>query len=177
MSFVRAVPPTHRHATAAGTPSDELPMLERAMLWAIRAWALGHDDPDRADAAGRRLAGLFGSLRAPAGLAALDSLMRALCHGALRTLDINCVCHDGVSADEHLLLDVLALEGAARQGDASAVLARLVDRQWAGVGCDSAGRLMTALTAAGHAMPRTADAIRRHGWTGLSGVAGSSSVH
>ncbi len=177
MNFVRHAGPAHQHARAGHAAPDDLPLLEAAMLWAMRAWALGHADPTRADVAGRRLAGLFNSLHAPAGVAALDEFMRALCHGASRTLEVNCVCNDEVSADEHLLLDVLALESAHREADATGLLGRLVDRRWAAIGSDRAGRLMTVVTAAGHAMPRTEDAVRRHGLNGARFVAGPASLN
>jgi hypothetical protein len=140
-------------------PVSALPLLESSLLWAIRAWAIGCR---RGVSVEDRLARLFDGLRAPLALGYLNGLMWALNGGATRMLDVNCVCHDAVSDDEALLLDVLALQQAHRDADARALLGRITTRGAARVGAQSAAGLVESLRAAGHRLPREDAALRRH---------------
>ena len=139
-------------------PVGDLPLLESSLLWAIRAWAIGCR---RGVSVETRLARLFRQLRAPLALGYLNGLMWALNGGATRILDVNCVCHDVVSDDEALLLDVLALQQAKRDADARALLGRITTRGAARIGAQSAAGLVESLRAAGHILPREAAALRR----------------
>lgn len=154
---------------------DGLPMLEAALLWSMRAWVLGQV---RGIAVDDRLQAVFAGLRATAAVEPLDGLMWVLSQGASRTLDIACVCNPAVSADETTLLDVLALEQEARPDDATVLLGRLVNRAAAGIGRGCAGRLVAAVNAAGHRLPRAGIALRRHAFAGsVSGLPGSARLH
>lgn len=138
---------------------DSLPMLEATVLWSIRAWVIGfvHGEDVRA-----RIQTLFNALRAPAAAAALSDWMDALRRGDGPVLEVNCVCVQTISQDESMLLDVLALLGEGQSTTAYGLLATLVDAEAAAEAVGAAARLMSALTEAGHHMPRARDALFRH---------------
>ena len=82
-------------------------MLENALLWAMRAWVIGHSR--NVDVA-TRIERLFESLGAPDAAPHLDGFMRVLSRTANRVLEVNCVCHTAVSVDEASLLSLFALQ-------------------------------------------------------------------
>lgn len=141
---------------------DALPELEGALLWSIRAWALGLS---RGVAVAEEIRAMYGDLGTPEAAHCLDGFMAALNNGATRMLDVNCVCHPGVSADEFDLLDVLALQQEGRQDDARALLGRMVAPAEAAEGTAWIARLIARLNDVGHRMPRASDALRRHAFT------------
>lgn len=151
--------PASTPAALCAAAEPDLPPIEASLLWAIRAWAIGCR---RRVCVQAPLTRLFQALAAPLGLGYLNGMMWALNGGAQRMLDVNCVCHDEVSADEALLLDVIALQQAGRGGDARVLLGRMLSRGAARVGADSAAGLASCLHRAGHALPRQSAALRRH---------------
>ncbi len=140
-------------------PDAPLPMIEAALLWSMRAWVIGHCRG--VDVAGR-IGTMFTQLEAPRAADYLDGFMQTLCRSATRTLEVNCVCYPTLSADEAALLDVHALQQLGYEDEAYAVLRRMLTHAGAVTGCDRSARLTLLLTAAGHSLPRTADAVRRH---------------
>jgi hypothetical protein len=138
---------------------SRLPLLENALLWAMRAWTIG--SVSHVDVAGRIVL-LFTMLKAPEAAGYLGGFMWVLSRSAKRGLDINCTCNPDVSADESRLLDVLALQQEGFHDGALTLLAGMMSRQAASAGCDSALRLVQALQHAGHRLPRGQDAVWRH---------------
>ncbi|WP_159996878.1 hypothetical protein [Roseomonas sp. 18066] len=138
---------------------DALPELEGALLWSMRAWALGLS---RGIAVADEIQAMYADLGAPEAAHCLNGFMTALNNGALRMLDVNCVCHPAVSGDEFDLLDVLALQQEERGDDAIALLARMVAHEEAAEATAWITRLIARLNAAGHIMPRASEALRRH---------------
>ncbi|APH53265.1 Hypothetical protein GbCGDNIH9_0043 [Granulibacter bethesdensis] len=136
----------------------ELPMVEHALLWTMRAWAIGVSRRVNTSAA---IQEVYQRLGIPAAALHLDGFMWALCRGARRQLDVNCVCQTVVSQDEALLLDVLALAQEQRY-EAMTVLSGMTKPEAAIAGCESAGQLMHLLNKVGHVMPRASAALRRH---------------
>lgn len=144
---------------------SELPLLENALLWAIRAWVIGHN---RNIDTGGRIGRMFGNLRAPEAVLRLDAFMDALRLGARRQLAIGCVCQPEISADEALLLDILALLQEACEDEAAILLGRLVAGETvAPASCHALG-LVLCLNTAGHYLPRAAETIRRHAFCHLT---------
>jgi hypothetical protein len=141
------------------TNRSALPLPENVLLWSLRAWVIGHNR--RIDVV-QRIGAVFTQLGASEAASYLDDFMRILCRGATRTLNIDCVCYPEVSADESTLLDVFALQQEGYGNEARALLRQLIERNAAAAGCCSAARLVLALKAAGHALPRGEAAIRRH---------------
>jgi hypothetical protein len=151
-----------------------LPLLEDTLLWSMRAWVIGHCRNVNVAA---RIGEVFEHLRAPAAAGYLDGFMRALCQGATRTLEVNCVCNPDVSADESALLDVHALHQMGFGDEAHALLRCMTTREGAAAGCDRSARLTLALTAAGHSLPRAPAALRRHAFLHYATPGASASTH
>jgi hypothetical protein len=140
-------------------PRKALPMLDHTLLWTMQSWVVSHR---RAGHVAGRIAEVFGELGAPEAAGYLDGFMWVLSQGATRLLDVNCVCCDTVSADERLLLDVFSLVQERQDEEALALLGGLVTPGAALAARSSAIRLMAALREAGHALPESGAALRRH---------------
>jgi hypothetical protein len=126
---------------------DELPPLEQVLLWCMRAWVIGFS---RKIEVGPRIARMCAALQVPEAAGYLDGAMWAVGHGARRPVGIHCVCCEGLSADERLLLEVLELHQDERSQRAERLLRTLLRPAAAQAASDSAGRLVAALNAAGH---------------------------
>jgi hypothetical protein len=125
---------------------DALPNLDRALLWAMRAWVLGQC---RKRETGDQIRQVFQTLGAPDGDRQLGRFMRALSHGARRSLEVNCVCNPHFSEDEDRLLDVFRLQQQDRHDEAFETLSGLTVEFAAITGCDSANRIVLALAECG----------------------------
>ncbi|MCQ4159105.1 hypothetical protein NON00_04095 [Roseomonas sp. GC11] len=177
---------THRNAATAPAPGADgdqpnlcaaLSPLEGALLWSMRAWAIGLS---RGIATGQEIAALYADLGIPEGAAVLDAMMLALNQGATRMIDVNCVCHPNLSADELDLVDLLALQQEGRQEDAVAVLLGMAAPRDALAIAQHAGMLVALLHQAGLHLPRGSAALRRHGFRALrawEGPAPSTCLH
>ena len=130
--------------------TENLPDAERALLWVMRAWVIGHC---RDEDVSERIAAMLAKLGARGSLVHLDRFMAALCRGAMRQIDVNCVCNPKVSHDERLLLDVFALQQQERHDDAYALLRSLVTEGAAIIAGDSAQSLGLSLAAGGTLLP------------------------
>jgi hypothetical protein len=128
---------------------DALPSLDHALLWTMRAWVLGQC---RKRDTGEQIRQVFQTLGAPEGDRQLDRFMRALSHGARRSLEVNCVCNPHVSADEARLLDVFRLQQQERHDEAFETLLALAGEFAAITGCDSANRIALALAECGQTL-------------------------
>ncbi len=122
------------------------PVLERALLWAIRAWVIGLT---RRVPVEERIEAMLARLGAPEASSALFALMWVLNCGATRTLAIDCVCHPGVSGDERRLLEVLALYQQAREFEALLLLRSILTPAAAIAAGANAAQLASLLAAAG----------------------------
>lgn len=72
----------------------------------MRVWVAGLHCPIGAR---RRIADMLARLDAPDAAPHLKGFMRALRHGATRTVGVECPCRHRVSEDERALLDVFGL--------------------------------------------------------------------
>jgi hypothetical protein len=135
-----------------------LPTLENALLWTMRAWVIGRCR--NRDTAGR-IAEVFGKLGAPACARHLDGFMTALGRGAIRCLEVNCVCHPEVSDDEAVLLEIFALQQQEHYDEAYELLAGMTTEFSAAAGCDSANQLALALRDAGQGLSVNLHAVVR----------------
>ena len=144
---------------------EELPLVENALLWAMRAWVIGHN---RNLEIAARISRMFESMKVPEAAVRLDDFMSRLRSGAKRRLDIDCVCQKGTSADELLLLDIFALLQEGHEDEAGVLLARLIENGAVTCACCHALGLTLCLNAAGHFLPRSADAVRRHAFCHLT---------
>jgi hypothetical protein len=140
-------------------PRGRLPMLDNALLWSMQAWVVGHC---RGADVSARIADLYADLGAPEATGFLDGFMWSLSQGAVRIMEINCVCCDTVSADERALLDVFALMQEGHPDEAHALLGTMLTPGAAMAARSSASRLMAALAEAGQYLPETGDTLRRH---------------
>lgn len=160
-----------RHVSRPNQLCTGLPMLENALLWAMRAWVIGHSR--RIDVASR-IERLFESLGAPEAAPHLDAFMRVLSRTASRVLEVHCVCHTEVSDDEAALLSLFALQQDESYDEAYALLAELTIESGIVTGCDSACRLVLALRDAGQTL-RTMPGDAR--WSMVSGDSGLPTLH
>lgn len=126
-----------------------LPAPERALLWCLRAWVIGHCE---GRSVSHHVTAVLARFGAEEALGELDGFMDVLGRGARRTININCICYDEVSDDERALLDVFAFEQRHDHRSAGAAVAGLVTRRAAPLACDRAGRLMLAFMAAGNVL-------------------------
>ncbi len=165
------------HITRPNQVNTGLPMLEEALLWTMRAWVIGHSR--RVDV-GARIDRVFRRLGAPHASLYLAGFMGVLSRTATRVLEVNCVCHPEVSADEAALLRVLLLQQDEAYEDAYALLASMTTEVGAAAGCDHACRLALALQDAGHTLGRKKDVPRDRGGlvsSHLSGRPASATLH
>lgn len=84
----------------------DMPPPERLIVWAIRVWVVGVRERISVDEV---LRGSFARAGAPQALPVLDNMMAVIAAGAARVIDVACVCHEEISADECTILDVIAL--------------------------------------------------------------------
>ena len=96
--------------------------VENLMLWSMRAWVL---DRFHGIALADEIEEAMEAIGAPAALHSLDGMMGALNGGALRLIEVNCVCCEEVSPDEAALLECLALAQKDRPAEAARRLAGL----------------------------------------------------
>lgn len=104
--------------------------------------------------------------------------MHALRCGAVRTLEVNCVCNLVVSDDEAQLLHIISLQQQERHEDAYESLTTLTTEYAAIAGCDSANRIALTLAEAGQmfaSQPRLVSAGRSWKSPPISLV--SSAIH
>lgn len=152
---------------------DALPNLDHALLWTMRAWVLGQC---RKKDTGEQIRQVFQTLGAPEGDRQLDRFMRALSHGARRSVEINCVCNPNVSEDEARLLDVFRLQQQERHDEAFETLSGLTVEFAAITGCDSANRIVLALAECGHLLTELPAAGASH-WHSTIVDAGLYRIH
>jgi hypothetical protein len=136
-------------------PAAELPVPENALLWSMRAWVIGHCR--RLDVYGR-IEGVLAQLGASEAAHDLNGFMWALRQGALRTIEINCVCHKEVSLDEHTLLDLFAQQQQEDHEDAYTILSGLVTERAAIAASESSQRVALLLAVAGNILCRPSSA-------------------
>jgi len=87
-------------------PVSLLPLPDRLVVWAIRAWVIGLKR--RIDAA-EPIQAAFGKYGIPQAACLFEGLMSVVACGALRPLAVECVCHETISDDERILLAAAAL--------------------------------------------------------------------
>ena len=94
--------------SAPGRPVlvSQLPLPDRLVVWAVRAWVIGLKR--RIDAAAP-IQAAFGKHGIPEAACLIDALMSVVACGALRPLVVECVCHETISEDERVLLAAAAL--------------------------------------------------------------------
>ena len=98
---------------------EDLRAAEQFTLWAIRLWVLGKR---RDQQVGRKLREGFAQVGAPSAAVWLETMMRTLTSNLCRNVIVHCVCDRRTSADEHMLLELLAL---GQVGDEETALRRL----------------------------------------------------
>jgi hypothetical protein len=140
-----------------------LPWLETMLLWSMRAWVIGSR---RKIPVERQIEEVFDRIGAGDAVGALFGFMWVVGHGALRTLNVECVCNPGISADERCLLDVIALHQHRRSFEAMVLLRSLLAPRAALAAADSAARLTAALTDANRFLASPQLPTTRHVFTG-----------
>ena len=96
--------------------------VENLMLWSMRAWVL---DRFHGIALAEEIEEAMDAIGAPGAMRPLDAMMGALNGGAVRLIEVNCVCCEEVSPDELALLECLALAQRDRPAEAARRLAGL----------------------------------------------------
>lgn len=154
-----------------------LDRAETLMVWAMRVWVVGARERISVDEV---LRGSFSRAGAPGALVVLDNMMAAIAGGAARTIDISCVCHDRVSADERRILDVVALFQAGDTLEVPLMLRSFLTPPAAETVAGLIDLLARQLSEAGLLLRTSPPRIRRHALgatpSGL-GWAGSTTVH
>lgn len=167
----------HHHDLSTPRSPQDLPMLDGAVLWSMRAWAIGLS---RGLDVGAEIAGLFDLLGTPAATPCHDAFMQALNRGAMRMLEVNCVCHPEVSEDEQVLLDIFALHQEGREHDARGLLEKMIMPEHARAANEAAGRLVARLNEGGRVFENAIEALRRHAfgtWSGQNVIPFSRRLH
>jgi hypothetical protein len=85
---------------------SDLGYPEQLLLRSIRLWIFGYRLNNSSE---DRLAKAFECAGIKHGRQRFEEFMVAMTAGASRSLGIHCACHDGISDDEHQLLDILRL--------------------------------------------------------------------
>jgi hypothetical protein len=85
---------------------SRLPLPDRLIVWAIRAWVIGLKR--RIDAA-EPIQAAFSKHGIPEAACLIEALMSVVACGASRPLAVECVCHETISDDERSLLAAAAL--------------------------------------------------------------------
>jgi len=124
----------------------DLPMLENALLWSMRAWTIGLT---RGIPVEERIEELFAKIGVPEAAGQLYGFIWIIGHCASRAVEVDCVCNPRISADERRLLDILALTQHGRPAEAAGLLAGLVSGQAAAAAAASARQITAVLTASG----------------------------
>ena len=135
----------------------DLPMLENALLWSMRAWTIG---VSRSIPVEERIDALFATIGAPDAAGHLYGFIWIIGHCATRAVEVACVCNPRISADEHSLLDILALTQHGRSTEAQGLLGSLVSGQAAAAAAASARQITAILTASGRFLARPLPACR-----------------
>lgn len=154
-----------------------LRQAEKLMVWAMRVWVVGARERISVD---EILRGSFSKAGAPHALAVLDNLMAVIAGGAARKIDISCVCHEHVSADERCLLDVIALYQAGDTLETPLMLRSFLTSAAAEHTATLVARLAGELSRAGLLLQPSACTTRRyalHTGPAAAGWAGNLTVH
>ena len=136
---------TDDHATF-----DDLPDAEHTLLWAIRVWVIGHCRQQDLSA---RISAALQDRGAEGALGYLEGFMWALSRGALRPLELLCLCRTDVSADERLLLDAFSLLQQDEADAAQSLLCTLLTDPAAAIAIRSAEGLAHEFLGAGLVLP------------------------
>ena len=136
---------SHTHEPNAGNLAacdvgrfEDLRAPEQFTLWAIRMWVLGKR---RDQQVGRKLREGFAQVGAPSAAVWLETMMRTLTSNLCRNVIVHCVCDRRTSADEHMLLELLA---RGQVGDEETVL-RCLNEFITASAVHTAGPLVTRL--------------------------------
>ena len=138
---------------------NDLPWLEGTLLAAMRTWVLGRKRGVPTDGAVRTI---FANLRAIEASDHLDRFMLTLSRGCTRMIEVYCTCEPTVSADEAILLDVLAMMQEQQNDAATGLLQKLVASSAAYAASGEALAIVQLLNDAGNIIGRGPDAVRRH---------------
>ena len=138
-----------------GTPvrTSSLSRTDRLVLWSIRAWVIGLKRRLDVVPPLREAFDRFGIADAAE---LVDGLMSVIACGAVRTLNVECVCSAAVSDDEGRLLAAAALHQGGRSFEARFLLRELLTPAASCDAGDILERLGAVLTAGDH---------RLSGWT------------
>lgn len=133
---------------APGRPvlMSRLPLSDRLVVWAIRAWVIGLR---RRIDAGEPIRAAFGKYGIPEAAYLIDGLMSVVACGASRTLAIECVCHDAISEDERVLLAAASLHQDGRGFEARFLLRTILSPTASGGAGEILDRLGVLLAGAG----------------------------
>lgn len=156
-------------------PNDErltLPVEQQALLWCMRAWVAGLQQPIEA---GSRIQDMMARLDAPDAAPYLEGMMFALRHGATRRLAIGCLCWRHVSGDERMLLETLGLAQDRRPFEALLLLRGILTPEGARAALHSAEKLGVSLAQAGRFLPAPEAEVRRFAFASSAGAGPHSS--
>lgn len=152
----------------------DLAPLDQTLLWAMRAWVIGFC---RQTKVADRIETVFTQLGAPEATHQLEGFMSALSQGTRQVLEVNCVCQTVVSDDERALLDIFVLQQDEDHDEAFSLLSAMLSETATVAACACANRLVLALNAAGHAIPRSTAGRLRQIRMDLAPDATSPSLH
>ena len=151
-------------------PHDErlaLPVEQQALLWCMRVWVAGLQQPVEA---GLRIQDMMAQLGAPDAAPFLEGMMFAVRHGATRPLAVACVCQRQVSDDERVLLETLGLAQACRLFEALLMLRGILMPGGARAALHSAEQLGVSLARAGRFLPAPEAEVRRFAFVAHAGA-------
>lgn len=144
-----------------------LPVEQQALLWCMRAWVAGLQQPIEA---GSRIQDMMARLDAPDAAPYFEGMMFALRHGATRRLAVGCACWRHVSDDERMLLETLGLAQERRPFEALLLLRGILTPEGARAALHSAEKLGASLARAGRFLPAPEAEVRRFAFASNAGA-------
>lgn len=143
-----------------------LPIEQGVLLWCIRSWVMEMRRPAGAE---QRIDDMLDRFGVPGASAYLKGFMFALSHGAVRMIEVQCICCTRIGEDEQALLEVLGLAQAVRPFEALLVLHGLVTPGGARAALSSAEGVGNVLAQAGRFLPAPEAEVRHYAMAALPG--------
>ena len=139
--------------------NGELPRAETLIVWAMRVWVVGVRNRISVE---EILRGAFARYEIPAALSPLDNMMAQMAGGAVRKIDIACVCQNRISADEQSIIDVIALYQSGDTLETPLILRSFLTAGAAEAVAEPAARFAHILSQAGLRLGMSQLRTRRH---------------
>ncbi|WP_169545344.1 hypothetical protein [Sneathiella aquimaris] len=129
---------------------NSLCFAEQLTLWSVRYWA---DRYREQDPASNILKDAYRLAKVEDGMISLDNFMTLLITGNCRTVDIRCLCCEGISADEWRILQSLGLAQVGKKYEIAPLLSSFLEPTSTRLALPVIRQWSAALAAAAHWLP------------------------